>query len=147
MQLTTTLLVLVIRDRFRTEGECRAQSQRMSLDAVAAITSPSDYSIRWRSKVSLVDYCVYLRVACVGAARVCERDGPPSARPHAAPTHVAGAPSRGPHSLSLFCQTATGAGHRYALIDVRHFAHTVFQLKSDLSDKYALVRRTYDTFR
>lgn len=41
---------------------------------VSAVISPSDWSIRWRSKVSLADYCVICAwVACVGAVRVCAR--------------------------------------------------------------------------
>lgn len=82
-------------------------------------------SIRWRSKVSLVDYCVYLRVWW--CARVCER-GPPSARPHAAPTHVAAAPHRGPQPIAISrCQTRyplPAARYRWtsirALIDTCH---------------------------
>lgn len=60
-----------------------------SLLARVAIIWASDCSIRWRSKVSLADYCVYLRVRlCV--CGVCVWVGHP-ARPHAAPTHGAGA--------------------------------------------------------
>lgn len=45
----------------RARARSRARPRRVSLAAIPAIISSSDCSIRWRSKVSLADYCVYLR--------------------------------------------------------------------------------------
>lgn len=93
----------------RGVGRC-TRTQRVSLAATPAIIFSSDCSIRWRSKVSLVDYCVYLRVAwlCLCGGAVCVRasgSGPPSARPHASPTHVAGAPHSRPAASPALSQS------------------------------------------